>query len=365
MSGVSGGWLIRMARGSLSQREFAAKAKVGQTIVSRIENGQDPGVWAMQYLARSGANCRVTFDVQSASETPHIRAAQRVRTAFRTENRQVRSGIPDTLMNSTGNDHAGPPSSAAEFWLPQVQALASRASEPEQRLQESYFTHHWDAEGVEAVHRNERDRDLIHQIGSCGKGAQESADSLGEALAQLPSDKIHSRWGAKVTVDEQFIDSQKWCRAVYAVAVESNICATAAEFCRLSNIAALEHELALRQLTSLEQNHRSENQLEAQHSKLREGKNAQDRVDRRARELKAAHKAVDGAELKRRRYGNVGGTPSLNEIGNAGERILAQELAFLSDRAWALYERMADDVFRKWCDDNGRAPERYLALSTR
>ncbi len=336
---IAGGWLIRelRTRSRLGQAEFAARAGLNQTVLSRIESGaQDPGFAAVQQWILAATDYRVVLDAVPDPLQPRSGADNRLAAdplLLRVSDERVKELMPRALRPSIGrfeyDQPAGPAADAAIYWQLQVQRLNARAREPAARLQVAWSTFH-----------DERDRDLIHQLGNCGAGATQAADVLGACLRDLsPAPR---RRGRGKHAGPPRIGQLVWCHVVYAVAIEALICQSAAAFCRAGAEATEQHQRALLEVT------RAQREVERTEQGARDTAMRHDAHDRLV-EAQAGERATGE---RRADCGRVGGTPRLEQIGMAGERILAEEFTAISRAARGLYEQMADDTFRQCLYEN-------------
>lgn len=344
---IAGGWLIRelRTRSRQGQADFAARAGLNQTVLSRIESGaQDPGFGAVQQWIIDATDYRLVLDAVPDPLLSRTPAADMFRLAadpllLRVSDHRVKELMPRALRPSSGrfesDQPAGPVASAAIYWQLQVQRLNARAREPEARLQAAWSAFH-----------DERDRDLIHQLGNCGAGTAQTSDVLGACLRHLPP--APRRRGRGKHAGQPRIGLLAWCHAVYAVAIEALICQSAAAFCRAGAEATERHHRALLEVA------RAQRDVELAKQDVRDTTMRGDAHDRLA-EAQAGERA---AGERRAGCGRVGGTPRLEQIGMAGERILAEELTAISRAARGVYEQMADDTFWQCLADNAiPAPE--------
>ena len=343
---VRAGFIFRRARGKETQSAFARRAGIDQTSLSRIESdAQDPGVTNTQIiLGRLGL--RLDFDLvpdSKSSNYPLLRAG-----ADLTNDQRVLQRIPEPLRSRRHDSDIsdGPSSSEAVYWMRKCQSLSARASEPVDRLQSTYSSliSYNDRYGQTVPWRYERDRDLIHVLFSCGKGAQFAYDTIYDALSRVrPEPNVG--WGRKNRPAPVRLGRLAWCRAVYAVAAEAAICAMGAKFCRDSVQVAFDHDESLRRLAE------SQSRLQT----VLDGGNDYSDSFAETHKTTVLNSEVAEKEARKRRkgFGNRGGSPRLEDIGNAGERILSIELLQLSERAWTLYDDMVDDVFMDWHTETG------------
>lgn len=349
MRQVRAGALIRMARGGETKASFAKRAGIDPTSLSRIEaDQQDPGFFLTQSLVEKGG-CRINLELIGPDLAAKNEALRPV-LPF-TSDQPVLERMPESLRDPSFVNGAsdGPTVSEADYWLGLCQDLCVRVTEPCARLNRSYKSLFTQSEefNLDRAPIFERDRDLVYALSNSGNGARIAAATLEDAREILGSGHAEGRWGRRSHVQPR-IESRSWCRAVYAVRAESEICSAVAKFCRESVLAACLHEESIVRLKD------AENALNWM-LKENPGPSGANFVEYAQKKFEEASDAETAARKKRDGYGHLGGTPRSEDIGNAGERILAIEFAQLSARAWSLYEKMAGvgDVFAAWHQETG------------
>lgn len=203
-----------------------------------------------------------------------------------------------------GNVLDGPPLVHARTRVQQLRALTVRLATLESRLQDSYSR--W---------RDQRDRDLIHLVGTLGAGAGQAAHVL-EAFS-----------GPRTAQDPAVLGRAVWTHAVYALDAEVRIDrGTAATLARAMSRGDAARRAVRRHREERERLERLRERDPALQTALLEREVEQSLERRDAATAELAEEPTFGDRM---------------EIGTAGERVLAVEIDQLAGQAQQLLVSMA------------------------
>lgn len=216
-----------------------------------------------------------------------------------------------------------------------------------QRLCGQLYAFEGDSQMVFSAWRNERHRDLIHQVLAFGSATREAASTLEESAGPTAQGSADPR-----TIG---ISGRAWVRAAYLVSADArdvhrvfNLLTTAVD--RAGRIHEL-RENALRELRTI--NYGTGGEL------------PEDRVRVALRFAAEADRAQEqDAAAKTGRYMFIGGTPDLVDVGTAGDQLVAVRLNRTLEQLTAVVARMAgEECVAQWQQLHPQESERYLLMT--
>jgi DNA-binding transcriptional ArsR family regulator len=259
------------------------------------------------------------------------------------ENLELRSLIPEPLRAGwrvpelPDEQYDGPELPAARAWILRLQPFAQRAGRIEQWLQRTY--HRWN---------DERDRDLIHLTLNhqpLAAGTQQAITVLTRAVAARVSSSDHP-------APDIAVGRLAWAHAVYCLHAEAQICERVANYFDEVNTLVAPRRGHLQSITTL----RGLLQRNAEDTDGDQG----GFVRRTEDEIRQHEAAIDEIEKALVGKYRIGGTPPVEAVGNAGERLLAVEARLLADEAAQLATEMAaHESFVAWVNENPTIVEQH------
>ncbi|MEV4560016.1 helix-turn-helix transcriptional regulator [Kitasatospora sp. NPDC049285] len=321
---ISASSLLRRARAGtpdLSQSDLADAAGLGQTALSRYELGKrEPTFADLQHIVgrtdyRLEISLRREPHRQSSIEALLSHSAQRFTAADRDLQRLLPAQLAPEELQIRPSEQDGPNLSDALLHYYEIKHLFRDARRLEERLQQTY-----------AQFGTERDRDLIHQMLQVGIGAGQAATALAWAIDTAAASMPKGR--GKKEQDEPRLARTLWAHVACCLRAEEAICRDRVERMHQALAAARRREQAANRLRDAE-------------ALARAGDRPADdpHVEQARAELDAAT----------RRCAALSPNGGAADVGQAGERYLAVELAELADRACTLFSELAaEPAFARW-----------------
>ncbi|MER5638108.1 helix-turn-helix transcriptional regulator [Kitasatospora sp. NPDC002227] len=322
---ISASSLIRRARTGtpdLSQNDLATAAGIGQTALSRYELGKREPTFAdlQNIVGNSDYRLEVYLRREPRHQSPVATLLSYNAERFAVADRDLVRLLPPHLapekLQDQPSEQDGPRLSDALLHYYEIRDLLRDTRRVEERLQQTF-----------EQFGNARDIELIHQMLQVGIGAGQAATTLARAI---DTGATTGPAGRRKTdpQDEPRLTRTEWAHVACCLRAEEAILRDRVERLHQALTAADHRDQAAARLREAEALARTDN---------RTGDDPH--VERARAELDAATRRC--AALSRN-----GGTA---DVGRAGERYLAVELAELADRASALFSALAaDPAFARW-----------------
>lgn len=335
---VDGGWLLGIARrmSRLTQAELAERAGLSQSVVSRVEGGrQDPGFVELQEVL-AAAGWRLDMSLERVLEDDQYLTYA---SGWAPDDLEVRRLMPEGLCGRMECDTpTGPAVAEVSYLLGQAQTLACLAATPEWWFRAAYDTF---AIG--------RDRGMVHAVLHCGAGAAHGAWALRRAISDvhLPADRLLRR---KAQAAPLAVGAMAYAHATLAIRAEAIICAETARYC----VSAAESASAYNRARNILKKARRDLEFSRAYAE-EHGHEDWSYLTELAAKIPELERAE--AEALRQRDSHRLHSERLEDIGTAGERILAAACTQAGWEAWKLYSQMAEHPsFQVWRPDPDEMP---------
>ncbi len=324
--------MLRRARtkAGRTQGDVAEAVGIPQSALSRIEGGhQEPG-FALTQLLLAASDHRLSIRLEDhTSERGQDRFAELSSSSI--HDYRVAELVPANLNGPIGamfddDPLEGPSLPEAAYWLGILKALASDAAAPVHWLDVSY-----DHQRID----DEQDRALTHRALEACAGAQAAVTAISNAItvaqerADLERFRAPSRRARRTGTPDPLPNpatlhagARSWAQAVFCLRAQTILCAEAAAYCEAAAVAAWDHRRALAA-------------LKRARSEATDGITEDTEVER-------AVTAERVCAERRDKLGRGGGTPSTEQVGAAGERLLTVFYDNASLRALAVANQLAE-----------------------
>lgn len=330
--GVDASWLLRRARrkAGRTQSEVAEAVGLPQSVLSRIEGGHQDPAFGLTQLLLAASDHRLSIRLEDhTGDRDQDRFAERCSSAI--HDLRVAELVPPDLNGPYAgmfddDPLEGPALPEASYWLGVVRDLASDTSEPVHWLQDSYDHRRID---------DEQDRALTHRALTASSGAWAAVTAISNAIvvaeeqARLDRFRAPTRRARLTRTPDPLPDpatqragARSWAQAVFCLRAQAVLCAQTASYCEAAAVAAWDHRHALAAL------HRARTGL----------------IDGIAdeAELQRVVEAERSLAERRDKLAKGGGTPTTDQIGAAGERLLTVFYDDASLRALAVANQLAE-----------------------